>query len=81
MKKRVSGSKNDGVNRGKLGRRISKLRNARGWSQETLAKRSGIHAHHLGKIERGEANATLATLLAIARPLRITISGLFQGIS
>jgi len=42
--------------------------------------RSGIHAHHLGKIERGEANATLATLLAIAKPLRITISELFQGL-
>jgi XRE family transcriptional regulator, regulator of sulfur utilization len=81
MAKRASSSKSGGVERGKLGKRICKLRNARGWSQETLAQRSGIHAHHLGKIERGEANATLATLLAIARPLRVTISHLFEGIS
>jgi len=81
MAKRASGSAGNGANQDKLGRRIYKLRNAKGWSQETLARRCGIHAHHLGKIERGEANATLATLLAIARPLRITISDLFQGIS
>lgn len=69
------------VNRLKLGKRICKLRMAKGWSQKALARSCGIHAHHLGKIERGEANATLATLLAIARTLRITISNLFQGIA
>jgi len=65
----------------RLGKKICKLRKAKGWSQEALAASCGIHAHHLGKIERGETNATLATLLAIARTLRITISNLFQGIA
>lgn len=67
--------------RRKLGKRIRELRRRRGWSQATLAKLCGIHGHHLGKIERGEANATLATLLKIARNLKKTLSDLFQGIS
>lgn len=81
MRKRASRSSRNGTNRHRLGKRIYKLRIAKGWSQDQLAKRCGIHSHHLGKIERGEANATLATLLAIAKPLRISIAELFRGIS
>ena len=65
--------------RKKLGGRIRSLRRKRGWSQKDLATRCAISAHHLGKIERGEANATLATLLPIAKNLGITISDLFVG--
>ena len=64
----------------RLGKRIRRLRLRRGWSQTALAERCGIHPHHLGKIERGEANATIATLLVIAGCFRITISELFRGI-
>ena len=65
----------------KLGRRIRELRRRKKWSQDTLASRCGLHLSHVGKIERGGANTTLATLLAIARNLQITISDLFKGIS
>ena len=64
----------------RLGQRIRMLRLRRGWSQSALADRCGIHPHHLGKIERGEANVTIATLLVIAGCFRITISELFRGI-
>ena len=65
----------------RLGKRIRKLRMRRGWSQSALAERCGIHAHHLGKIERGEANVTIATLLVISSCLKTTISALFRAAS
>jgi transcriptional regulator with XRE-family HTH domain len=68
------------VARTKLGRRIRKLRHRKQWSQHVLASRCGINISHLGKIERGGTNATLSTLLAIAKNLQISISELFKGI-
>ena len=66
--------------RKKLGERIRRLRTGKGWSQSDLASLCGISAHHLGKIERGAANVTLATLLPIAKSFRITLSDLFNGL-
>jgi len=66
--------------RKKLGERIRRLRNGRGWSQAELASLCGMSAHHLGKIERGAANVTLATLLPIAKSFSITLSDLFDGL-
>ncbi|MHB1958545.1 MAG: helix-turn-helix domain-containing protein [Acidobacteriaceae bacterium] len=42
------------------------LRTERGWSQEDLADKCGLHRTYIGAIERGERNVTLATLNRIA---------------
>jgi transcriptional regulator with XRE-family HTH domain len=63
-----------------LGHRIRELRTKKGWSQEYLAERCHLHTSHMGQVERGESNVTLATLLAVARALDTTVSAIFEGL-
>ncbi|HLI63033.1 MAG TPA: helix-turn-helix transcriptional regulator [Terriglobales bacterium] len=48
------------------------LRNQRGWSQEDMAEKCGLHRTYVGAIERGERNITLATLKQLADALGVT---------
>lgn len=64
-----------------LGVRIRELRSKKEWSQEEFADKCGIHRSHMGEIERGETNLTLATLLIISKQLDVSISALFKGIA
>jgi transcriptional regulator with XRE-family HTH domain len=52
-----------------MGRRIRELRLSRGLSQEQLGNLAGIAVSQVGRIERGEINTTLSTLVIIARAL------------
>lgn len=52
-----------------LGQAIRELRQGRGWSLEIAAERWSISASHLGYIERGQTDATLAMLFKIANGL------------
>jgi transcriptional regulator with XRE-family HTH domain len=62
----------DGINT-RLGRRIFVLRAAKGLSQERLAEKSGMSVKHLGKIERGAANASIKCLAEIAEALDMPV--------
>jgi len=64
-----------------LGTRIRELRTQKGWSQESFADRCGINRSHMGDIERGETNVTLATLRTVAQALGTTAAALLQGIA
>lgn len=64
-----------------LGARISELRRKQGWSQEALADRCGLHRSHMGEIERGKANVTLATLVIIASALQTTPAALLKDVA
>jgi len=57
--------------------RIQALRAGRGLTQAELAKRAGIGRVTLVRIEAGQQDATVSTLAAIARALRVPIWGLF----
>lgn len=48
-----------------LGRRLRKLRKERKWSPADLAKRTGIDAQDVLRIERGEARAGLETIIRL----------------
>ena len=50
----------------RLGLRLKAIREERGLTQEQAAERASIHAKHLGVIEGGKSNATIATLVALA---------------
>ena len=61
-----------------LGIRIRELRSKKGWSQEEFADLCGLHRSHMGEIERGRVNVTVATLVIIAQKLETTVSELFK---
>ena len=61
-----------------LGSRIRELRTKMQWSQETFADMCGLNRSHMGEIERGRANITLATLQIIAQKLDTTPAELLK---
>ena len=65
----------------RLGKNLRKAREARGWSQEELAFRCGVHRTYVGGVERGEYNVTILTLRRFTKTLRITLREALQGMS
>lgn len=61
-----------------VGRRIQKLRKRAKLSQDELAERVGMHRNHIGLVERGERNASLTALAAIADGLGVSLAQLFD---
>lgn len=59
-----------------LGRAVRALRHERGWSQERLAERAGLHWTYLGGIERGERNPTWDNVCKLAVGIGIAVSEL-----
>lgn len=62
------------------GQAIRRRRLALGLSQEQLAERAGLHRNYVGFLERGERNASLATLFGLARALELSLGDLFEGV-
>jgi transcriptional regulator with XRE-family HTH domain len=62
----------------KVGRRIQKLRQERGWSQEKLAEEAGLHRTYIGQVERAEKSMGLENLFRVAKALGVTASTLVQ---
>jgi len=62
----------------KLGNRIREQRQAKGYSQEELAFRAGLHRAYLGGVERGERNITVLNLEKIAIALDCKIETFFN---
>jgi len=52
-----------------VGRMLRGYREAKGWSQEELGFRSGLHRNYIGGIERGERNVALLNLAKLAQAL------------
>ena len=52
-----------------IGQTIHKTRIAKGWSQIDLAKMSGLKQPDISKIEKGQENITLLTLIRLGRAL------------
>ena len=64
----------------KVGARIRELRIERGLSQEALAFESDVAVTSIATIERGEANPSVAVLLAISRVLEVKVRDLVDEI-
>jgi transcriptional regulator with XRE-family HTH domain len=56
---------------------VRALRDERGWSQEELAERAGLHRTYLGGIERGLRNVALVNIARIAKAFGLSVSELF----
>ena len=63
-----------------LGRRIRQRRLRHGWSQERLAYETGLHDTYIGRVERGQLNLTLLSLLRIATALQLDPGSLVRGL-
>jgi transcriptional regulator with XRE-family HTH domain len=62
----------------RVGMRIRKLREQKGWSQEFLADEADLHRAYIGQIERGEKNIGLANLEVIANALEVSLGKLLK---
>ncbi|MEE4001447.1 helix-turn-helix transcriptional regulator [Tenacibaculum sp. FZY0031] len=60
----------------KIGQRIVALRSQKGWSQSDLAKACNKDRRTLEKLEKGEVNPTIYSLLEICNALGISLKEL-----
>lgn len=58
----------------RLARQFIVLRRRLGWTQQQLAKESGIQQSEISRIERGQGNPTYTTLEALARATNMTVA-------
>lgn len=63
-----------------LGRNVKAVRARTGASQDSVAKLAGMHVTNLGKIERGQANPSLTTIVRVAAALGVMPAELLGGI-
>jgi transcriptional regulator with XRE-family HTH domain len=63
----------------RVGRNLRRLREARGWSQEEMAHRAGLHRTYISGLERGVRNPTVTVLEKIAAVFDGKIGTLTDG--
>lgn len=68
----------DKTNLNKLGLHIKKLREAKGLSFRELSYACDIDNSKISKIEKGQVNITLTTMLQLAKALEVTPSELLN---
>ena len=66
--------------RNKFGKNIRDLRKQKGWSQELLAEKVGLHRTYISVVERGEKNLSIDNMAKIAKTLGVTLETLFKGL-
>ncbi len=54
-----------------LGKKVKALREARGFSQYAFSDISGISRSQIARLEKGDLNCTMATLLTMAHTLEV----------
>jgi len=62
----------------RLGKKVREERLKKGFSQEELASRAGVHRTYIGMIERAEKNITLTNIEKLAKAMEIPIKELFK---
>lgn len=65
--------------RRKLGRRITMLRERKGWTQQELADRADMHQTYLCGVENGRRNSTVDVLDRLAEALGKEVGDLFKA--
>jgi transcriptional regulator with XRE-family HTH domain len=66
--------------RQKLGARIRRLREQRGWSQEIFAHESGFARSFTSGLELGKKDIRLSTILKLSRIFGLSISQLLKNL-
>ncbi len=60
-------------------KRLKELRQSRGFSQESLADRAGLHRTYVGSVERAERNVSIDNMERIAQALEVDIAELLRS--
>src|SRR6478736_3767533 len=63
-----------------FGRRVREARIALGMSQEDIANLADMHVSNYGRVERGEANSELHTIVRLATALNVDPGTLLAGL-
>ncbi len=61
-----------------FGKHLRQVRKGKGMSMEALSYKADIEYRQLGRIERGEVNTTLISLLRIANALEVDLDQFFK---
>jgi transcriptional regulator with XRE-family HTH domain len=61
-----------------LGRRLSELRRAKGWTQAQLAERLGVTLRDYQAVEGGRRNVTMRTVVSLAAAFGVDVRALFE---
>ena len=64
----------------RLGKRISKLRKEKGWTQVVMAEKIGLDRSFIADLERGKRNVSILNLFIIAEGFKKTLSQLLSRI-
>jgi ribosome-binding protein aMBF1 (putative translation factor) len=62
----------------RVARRIRRLRERRGWSQQGLAERAGLSRTYLARLETARQDPTLSTLAKLAKALKVPLAELVK---
>ena len=63
-----------------LGKRLRFFREQKGVSQEQLAFICNVHRTYIGMLERAERNATIISIMKVAKGLNIPLVELFNNL-
>ena len=63
-----------------FGRRVREARQARGESLEKFAEGSALHWSFVSRVERGQGNVTLRSLMRLAAALEVDPAVLVEGL-
>lgn len=63
-----------------IGRRLARLREARGWTQEQLAEAAGLSTVYVGRIEAGAKRPSVRALQALVAALDAPLWRLFSDL-
>lgn len=62
-----------------FGARVRHIRKSRGWTLETAAEHCGLAWRHLQRIETGNVNVSLVTILRLCRGLEVEAAEFFRA--
>lgn len=66
------------INLKKLGNNIRAERNRHNYTQEDLESITGILAQHIGRIEKGEIDIRISTLVLLLKALNVPFESLYN---
>jgi transcriptional regulator with XRE-family HTH domain len=61
-----------------LAKNLRELRQEKGWSQDELAARSGLHRTYIGTVERAEQSITVDSMEKLASALNVKVARLLE---